>query len=179
MLRPQYCGCILYCFLSPVQVTAACSSSSSVCWSHTWSYLPLRPCGIKVLQMPVGWHGHDSQRAWEPELQRVVCFLVTIAVWAIECFLWVIKPLWVNFLLTFYYFTPFIQPFRDITFGVNQRQHSRKRTYLPPVEHGDGSVMLWGCFAAAGPGQLTIIESTLNSTVYQGACGTCVTSVKK
>lgn len=27
--------------------------------------------------------------------------------------------------------------------------------------------MVWGCFAAAGPGRLTIIESTMNSTLYQ------------
>lgn len=27
--------------------------------------------------------------------------------------------------------------------------------------------MVWGCFAAAGPGHLTIIESTMNSAVYQ------------
>uniref|UniRef100_A0A3Q3JS38 Transposase n=1 Tax=Monopterus albus TaxID=43700 RepID=A0A3Q3JS38_MONAL len=43
----------------------------------------------------------------------------------------------------------------------------QEKNLIPTVKHGGGSVMVWGCFAAAGPGQLTIIESTMNSTVYQ------------
>uniref|UniRef100_A0A9J8B3Q1 Transposase n=1 Tax=Cyprinus carpio carpio TaxID=630221 RepID=A0A9J8B3Q1_CYPCA len=44
----------------------------------------------------------------------------------------------------------------------------QERNLIPTVKHGGGSVLVWGCFAAAGPGQLTVIESTMNSTVYQG-----------
>lgn len=43
----------------------------------------------------------------------------------------------------------------------------QEKNLIPTVKHGGGSVMVWGCFATAGPGQLTIIESTMNSIVYQ------------
>ena len=39
--------------------------------------------------------------------------------------------------------------------------------------------MVWGCFAAAGPGQLTIIESTMNSTLYQRVLENVKPSVEK
>lgn len=60
-------------------------------------------------------------------------------------------------------------------FGCQNRRHVwhkpktafLEKDLIPPVKHGGGSVMVWGCFDAAGPGQLTIIESTMNSTVYQ------------
>ncbi len=34
------------------------------------------------------------------------------------------------------------------------------------VKHG-GGVMIWGCFAASGPGRLAIIDGTMNSALYQ------------
>lgn len=43
----------------------------------------------------------------------------------------------------------------------------QQKNLKPAVKHGCESVMVWGCFAAVGPGQLTIIESTMNSTLYQ------------
>ncbi len=38
---------------------------------------------------------------------------------------------------------------------------------IPTVKHGGGSVMIWGCFAASGPGRLAIIDGTMNSALYQ------------
>jgi hypothetical protein len=30
------------------------------------------------------------------------------------------------------------------------------------VKHGGGSIMLWGCFSAAGPGRLVRMEAKMN-----------------
>jgi hypothetical protein len=38
---------------------------------------------------------------------------------------------------------------------------------LPTVKYGGGSIMVWGCFAASGPGLLAIIDRKMNSQVYQ------------
>ncbi len=35
------------------------------------------------------------------------------------------------------------------------------------MKHGDGSIMVWACFAASGPGQPAIIDGTMNSELYQ------------
>lgn len=37
---------------------------------------------------------------------------------------------------------------------------------MPSVKYRSGSVMIWECFAAARPDQLTVTESNINSTVY-------------
>ncbi len=42
-----------------------------------------------------------------------------------------------------------------------------KKSIIPTVKHGGGSVMVWGCFAASGPGRLAIIYGTMNSALYQ------------
>ena len=42
-----------------------------------------------------------------------------------------------------------------------------KKNIMPTVKHGGGSVMVWFCFAASGPGQLAVIDGTINSAVYQ------------
>ncbi len=42
-----------------------------------------------------------------------------------------------------------------------------KKNIIPTVEHGCGSVMVWGCFASSGPGRLAIIDGTMNSALYQ------------
>lgn len=34
------------------------------------------------------------------------------------------------------------------------------------VKHGGGSVMVWGCFSAAGPGKLVFIEGNMNKMSY-------------
>uniref|UniRef100_A0A3B3DJG5 Transposase n=1 Tax=Oryzias melastigma TaxID=30732 RepID=A0A3B3DJG5_ORYME len=42
-----------------------------------------------------------------------------------------------------------------------------KKNIIPTVKYGGGSVMVWGCFAASGPGRLAVIDGSMNSTVYQ------------
>ncbi len=42
-----------------------------------------------------------------------------------------------------------------------------KKNIILTVKHGGGSVMVWGCFAASGPGWLAIIDGTMNSALYQ------------
>ena len=37
---------------------------------------------------------------------------------------------------------------------------------IPMVKHGGGSIMLWGCFSAAGTGALVRIEGKLNGAKY-------------
>ncbi|KAK1785248.1 hypothetical protein P4O66_018641 [Electrophorus voltai] len=43
----------------------------------------------------------------------------------------------------------------------------QKRNIIPTVKYGVGSVIVWGCFAASGPGRLTVVNGTMNSAVYQ------------
>ncbi|KAK3569335.1 hypothetical protein QTP86_026814 [Hemibagrus guttatus] len=39
----------------------------------------------------------------------------------------------------------------------------QKKNIIPTVKYGGGSVMVWGCFAASGPGRLAVINGTMNS----------------
>ncbi len=43
----------------------------------------------------------------------------------------------------------------------------QKKNIIPTVKYGGGSVMVWGYFAASGPGRLSVINGTKNSAVYQ------------
>ncbi|KAK3522939.1 hypothetical protein QTP86_009710 [Hemibagrus guttatus] len=43
----------------------------------------------------------------------------------------------------------------------------QKKNIMPTVKYGGGSVMVWGCFDASGPGSLAVINGTMNSAVYQ------------
>ena len=43
-----------------------------------------------------------------------------------------------------------------------------QKNLVPTVKHGGGSIMVWGCFAASGPGQLEVLEGTMDSAYYQG-----------
>ncbi|KAK3526991.1 hypothetical protein QTP86_006131 [Hemibagrus guttatus] len=43
----------------------------------------------------------------------------------------------------------------------------QEKNIIPTVKYGGGSVMVWGCSAASGPGRLAVINGTMNSAVYQ------------
>lgn len=43
----------------------------------------------------------------------------------------------------------------------------KEKNTLPTVKHGGGSVMLWGCFASSGTGNLQRVQGNMNSVHYQ------------
>ena len=60
-------------------------------------------------------------------------------------------------------------------FGINARRRVWRRpgtahhleNTIPTVKHGGGSIMLWGCFSAAGTGRLVRIEGKMNAAMYR------------
>ncbi|KAK3556981.1 hypothetical protein QTP70_022323 [Hemibagrus guttatus] len=52
------------------------------------------------------------------------------------------------------------------TFGKILCGLMRQKLNFLEVKYGGGSVMVWGCFAASGPGRLAVINGTMNSAVY-------------
>ena len=41
------------------------------------------------------------------------------------------------------------------------------KSIIPPVKHGGGSLLFWGCFSAKGTEQLHGIEGTMNGAMYR------------
>ncbi len=60
----------------------------------------------------------------------------------------------------------FLEGVCPITSGVKVTAFQKQNIILT-VKYGGGSVMVWGCFAASGPGRLAVINGTINSAVYQ------------
>ena len=53
-------------------------------------------------------------------------------------------------------------------FGLNAKCHAwRKPGTIPTVKHCGDSIMLWGCFSAAGTGRLARIEGKRNGAKYR------------
>ena len=60
-------------------------------------------------------------------------------------------------------------------FGHNERHYVwrkpktafKEKNLLPTVKHSEGSIMVWGCFAASGTGKRAHIEGTMNPNDYQ------------
>jgi hypothetical protein len=53
-------------------------------------------------------------------------------------------------------------------FGLNAKRNVwRKSGTIPTVKHGGCSIMLWGCFSAAGTGRLVRIEGKMKGAKYR------------
>ena len=53
-------------------------------------------------------------------------------------------------------------------FGLNAKRHiCRKPVTILTVKHGGGSIMLGGCFSAAGTGRLVKINGKMNGAKYR------------
>ncbi|KAK1791165.1 hypothetical protein P4O66_002192 [Electrophorus voltai] len=56
----------------------------------------------------------------------------------------------------------------DHTWGIWREDGTANnpKNTIPTVKHGDGNIMLWGCFSAKQPGHLVCIHGKMDSTAY-------------
>uniref|UniRef100_A0A8C1LME9 Transposase Tc1-like domain-containing protein n=1 Tax=Cyprinus carpio TaxID=7962 RepID=A0A8C1LME9_CYPCA len=50
-------------------------------------------------------------------------------------------------------------------------EYKLKKKNIPTVKHGDGNIMLWGCFSAKGTGRLHCIEGRMDGAMYHHILG--------
>ncbi len=50
--------------------------------------------------------------------------------------------------------------------NVNLFDSDGENFALPTVEHGGGSIMVWGCMTTASTGELRFIEENMDSNMY-------------
>ncbi len=79
------------------------------------------------------------------------------------------QDFWANILWTDATKAELLEGVCPVTFGIKPTHKNtfQKKNIIPTDKHGGGTVMVWGCFAASGPGRLAIIDGTMNSALYQ------------
>ena len=74
----------------------------------------------------------------------------------------------------------FFRPMDQQYVWRRKKEAYAEKNTLPTVKHGGGSLMLWGCFASSGTGNLQRVEGKMDSIKYQEILGENVTpSVRK
>jgi hypothetical protein len=51
--------------------------------------------------------------------------------------------------------------------GMKKGTAHQRQNLILSVKYGGGSIMVWGCFAASGPGQFAIIDGKMNSQEFK------------
>lgn len=57
---------------------------------------------------------------------------------------------------------------RDLWYMATGTAHQHPN-HIPIVKDGGGSIMVWGCFAASGPGWIAVADRKINSKIYQNS----------